>query len=50
MLKGMASSRTWEKIIENEEDAKKIKESFQRMDEYTTNFQVLLPSQNIWTC
>ena len=30
----------WEKIIENEEDAKKIEASFKRMDEYTKNFQV----------
>ena len=41
MLNGMASSRVWEKIIENEEDAKKIEDSVKRMDEYTKNFQVL---------
>ena len=50
MLNRMASSRMWEKMIENEEDAKKIKESFERMDEYTKNFQVLWPSKNIWAC
>jgi hypothetical protein len=32
----------WEKIIENEEDAKKIEESFKLMDEYTKDFQVLV--------
>ena len=31
MLNGMASSRMWEKMIEN---AKKIEESFKRKDEY----------------
>ena len=48
MLNGMASNHMWEKIIENEEDAKKIEESFKRLDEYTKNFQVLLPSKKIW--
>jgi hypothetical protein len=42
MLNGMSSSLVWEKIIENEEDAKKIEGSFKRMDEYTKNFQVLV--------
>jgi hypothetical protein len=42
MLKGMSSSHIWEKIIENEEDAKKIEGSFKRMDEYTKDFQVLV--------
>jgi hypothetical protein len=50
MLKGMSSSPIWEKIIENEEDAKKIEESFKRMDEYTKDFQVLRPSKNLWAC
>jgi len=36
----MSSSNIWEKILENEEDAKKIEESFKRMDEHTKNFQV----------
>ncbi|KAF8694677.1 hypothetical protein AX14_001956 [Amanita brunnescens Koide BX004] len=40
MLKGMSSSPIWEKIIENEEDAKKIEESFKRIDEYTKDFQL----------
>ncbi|KAF8666922.1 hypothetical protein AX14_006417 [Amanita brunnescens Koide BX004] len=40
MLKGMSSSPIWEKIIENEEDAKNIEESFTRMDEYTKDFQL----------
>jgi hypothetical protein len=29
-----------EKILENEEDAKKIEESFKRIDEYTKIFEV----------
>ena len=37
----------WEKIIENEEDAKKIEASFKRMDEYTKNFQVSWPSKDL---
>jgi hypothetical protein len=36
----MSSSNIWEKILENEEDAKKIEESFKCMDEHTKNFQV----------
>jgi hypothetical protein len=44
----MSSSRVWERIIENEEDVKKIEESFKRMDEYTKNFQVSWPSKNLW--
>jgi len=36
----MSSSNIWEKILENEEDASKIEESFKRMDEHTKNFQV----------
>ena len=40
MLKGMSPSPIWEKILENVEDAKKIEESFKRMDEHTKNFQV----------
>jgi hypothetical protein len=40
MLKEMSSSNIWEKILENEEDANKIEESFKRMDEHTKNFQV----------
>ena len=37
----------WEKILENEEDAKKIEASFKRMDEYTKNFQVSWPSKDL---
>ena len=44
MLKGMSS---WEKIIENEEDAKKINASFKRIDEYAKNFQVSWPFMNL---
>ena len=47
MLKRMSSSRMWEKILENEEDAKKIEASFKRMDEYTKNFQVSWPSKDL---
>ena len=39
-LKGMSSSRMWVRIIENEEDVKKIEESFKCMDEDMKNFQV----------
>ena len=42
MLKGMSSSPVWEKIIENEADAKKIEGSFKRLDEHTKDFQVLV--------
>ena len=45
MLNRMKSSRTWEKIIENKEDAKKIEESFKRMVGYTKDFQVVWPSK-----
>lgn len=40
MLKEMSSSNVWEKILENEEDAKKVEESFKHMDKCTKNFQV----------
>ncbi|KAF8702631.1 hypothetical protein AX14_014390 [Amanita brunnescens Koide BX004] len=40
ILKGLSLSRIWEKIIENEEDAKKIEGSFKRIDEYTKDFQL----------
>ena len=40
MLKEMSSSNVWVKILENQEDAKKVEESFKRMDEHTKNFQV----------
>jgi hypothetical protein len=45
MLKGMLSSRLWERIIENEEDSKKIEGSFKRIDEYTKDFQVIVTIQ-----
>lgn len=62
MLKGMSSSDIWEKILENEEDAKKVEESFKRMDEHTKNFHVcvtcghleptdmLMQSSPAWNC
>jgi L-fucose isomerase-like protein len=40
ILEGISSGNIWEKILENEEDAKKIEESFKRMDEHTKNFHV----------
>ena len=47
-LKELTLSRIWEKIIENEEDAKKIVASFKCIDEYTKDFQVLQPSKDLW--
>jgi hypothetical protein len=40
MLKAMSSRVTWKEILENEEDKKKIEESFKRIDECTKDFQV----------
>jgi hypothetical protein len=40
MLEAMSPSNVWVKILENEEDAKKIEENFKCMDEHTKNFQV----------
>ncbi|KAF8223535.1 hypothetical protein L208DRAFT_1381408 [Tricholoma matsutake] len=47
MLKGMSSNPLWEKIIGNEEDAKKIEGSFKHMDEHTKNFQKALYNADI---
>jgi hypothetical protein len=47
-LKELSLSRIWEKIIVNEEDAKKIEASFKCIDEYTKDFQVLWPSKDLW--
>ena len=47
-LKELSLSRIWEKIIENEEDAKKIEASLKCIDEYTKDFQVLQPSKDLW--
>ena len=47
-LKELSMSRIWEKIIENEEDAKKIEASLKCIDEYTKDFQVLQPSKDLW--
>ena len=35
---------TWKKILENEEDKKKIAEIFKQIDEHTKNFHVRLPT------
>jgi hypothetical protein len=34
---------TWKKILESEEDKKKIAETFERIDEHTKNFHVCSP-------
>ena len=38
----MLKRATWKKILENEEDKKKIEETFKRIDEHTKNFHVRL--------
>ena len=42
ILEGISSSNILEKILENEEDAKKIEESFKRIDECTKIFEVCM--------
>ena len=39
-LSKMLKRATWKKILENEEDKKKIEETFKRIDEHTKNFHV----------
>ena len=41
-LSKMLKRATWKKILENEEDKKKIEETFKRIDEHTKNFHVRL--------
>ena len=38
----MSKRATWKKILESEEDKKKIAETFKRIDEHTKNFHVRL--------
>jgi hypothetical protein len=40
MLQTMALSKVWVKILESQEDARKVQDSFKRIDEHTKNFQV----------
>ena len=39
-LSKMSNRATWKKILESEEDKKKIAEIFRQIDEHTKNFQV----------
>ena len=39
-LSKMSKRATWKKILESEEDKKKIAETFKRIDEHTKNFHV----------
>ena len=39
-LSKMSKRATWKKILENEEDKKKITDTFKRIDEHTKNFHV----------
>ena len=43
-LSKMSKRATWKRILESEEDKKKIAETFKRIDEHTKNFYVRLPS------
>ena len=42
---------TWKKILESEEDKKKIAETFERIDEHTKNFHVRSPTyfNQLWS-
>ena len=44
VLSKMLKRAMWKKILENEEDKKKIAEIFQRIDEHTKNFHVRSPT------
>ena len=39
-LSKMSKRATWKKILQSEEDKKKIAETFKRIDEHTKNFHV----------
>ena len=41
-LSKMLKRATWKKILESEEDKKKIADTFTRIDEHTKNFHVRL--------
>ena len=43
-LSKMSNRAAWKKILESEEDKKKIAEIFRQIDEYTKNFQVGSPT------
>ena len=43
-LSKMSKRATWKKILESEEDKKKIGEIFKQIDEHTKNFYVRSPS------
>ena len=43
-LSKMSKKATWKKILESEEDKKKLTETFQRIDEHTKNFHVRSPT------
>ena len=43
-LSKMLKRATWKKILESEEDKKKIAEIFKQIDEHTKNFHVRLPT------
>ena len=43
-LSKMSKRATWKRILESEEDKKKIAETFKRIDEHTKNFHVRLPT------
>jgi hypothetical protein len=43
-LSKMSKRATWKKILESEEDKKKIAEIFKQIDEHTKNFHVRSPA------
>ena len=43
-LSKMSKRATWKKILDSEEDKKKITDTFMRIDEHTKNFHVRLPT------
>ena len=43
-LSKMSNRAMWKKILESEEDKKKIAEIFRQIDEHTKNFQVRSPT------
>ena len=47
-LSKMLKRATWKRILENEEDKKRIEETFKQIDEHTKNFHVRLPTYLNW--